>query len=166
MKFDLDSVIADMVSAKRDEYLRMLDVGRCPLGKHSSMPRVIDYAIQILNWIDANRGDEAVESVMSRFVYTPSLRKIGRPSTLRGALNRIKPKQMAIIKNMLGVQGITDPSDEQILDVYNTAKMMGQPIGGDRRKANREAKSKMVESKVDENLSKLDEETRRKTNGK
>ena len=158
--------VAEQVHRKRDEYRRMTTIGRCPTGKWASNPRVIEYAIQLLCWIDDNRDDEAVTSIIDRFEYKTEVHAPGRPASISTDFDKITPLQMDIMKKQLAAAGIDHPTDEQYVEVWKNAKQMGHPIGGDRKKASKQRKQKTREVVRDTELKKLDDETRKFIKGK
>jgi hypothetical protein len=157
----LDGEVVLQIIAKRDEYLRMLDYGKSPLGKWVSKPRVVEYAVQILCWLDDNKDDDAVKSILARFEYKTGIASIGRPRTLRDKLNKIKPKAMQIILDRFRAQGVDQPTDEQILEMWTEAKERGDPIGGNMQKAATDRKKKLRSVVGNKDLRRLDDETRK-----
>jgi hypothetical protein len=158
--------VAEQVHRKRDEYRRMAAIGRCPTGKWASNPRVIEYAIQLLNWIDDHRDDADVSSIIGRFEYKSEVQPPGRPASVSTDFDKITPLQMDIMKKQLNAAGFDNPTDEQYVEVWKNAKMLGEPIGGDRKKAARQRRKKTREVVNNAELKKLDDGSRKFINKK
>lgn len=160
MNLEVTPEVYAQVSSKRDEYVRLNEYGRSPVGKWPSKGKVVEYAIQLLFWMENHGDDPNVLGILSRFQYKSNIKRPGRPYSTVKTLNEINFQAMQNLVMMFKGMGIESPTDEQLIEAYNNAKLLGEPIGKKPKIAAEQARKKKEEIKSDPTLKTLDEATK------
>jgi hypothetical protein len=148
-----------LVCEKRDEYLRINEYTTSCIGKYASLQKVVEYAVELLNWMDRNQEDEHVQSIMMRFEMKSRVNKPGKPHSKTKRVNAIPNPEMDKIMNHFRAQGIYSPSTDQILEVWDTEGF--KEVRENHYKSKRENTEKMNDARTDPSVAKLDEVTRK-----
>ena len=159
----LNQQVKDMLDVKVREYkvTNGHNRGR-ELVKNLSRQKMIDYAIQLLEWMDTHLGDPRVDSILTEFEYKTKVRPVGRPSDLANTVSKLGSMVMQECVNRARAAGL-DPQDDQVIyEIYSNLKM----IHGGRIKPNKllnakKNKQRMEELRKDSSIVTLQDETNR-----
>jgi len=89
------------------------------------------------------------------------VKRRGRPYSNKKTLDEITSTNMDIIMRMFRAKGIKEPTEDQIVELWETHKQAGQRIGRDPRKGAELARQKIREINQDGSLQRLDVETKK-----
>jgi hypothetical protein len=160
-RVELDDAILEQVKLKRDEYGRLQEYGRCPIGQWNSVPRIIEYAIQLIGWIDTNPDDDAVKSILERFKYQTKIRQPGRPKGV-DKLDDISSMNVQVATYRLRTKGVYAPTRKEVREEFNIMVATGEVhTAEDSRKGKSDRAKQKEKLKNDASVQRLDETTKK-----
>lgn len=163
----INQQVHDMLEKKVKEYKLTNGHNRPEMNKGLSKHKIVDYAVQMLEWVDTHLDDPTAVSILEKFKYESQVRMPGRPSSVTTTVSRIGSMVMQECVKRAQAAGLDPMDDTVIFNIYSNLKLMhGGRVRPNKLKNAQENKQRIEQLRRDPNIVTLEDETKRIKAGK